>query len=143
MKEGNNERVVLKRVESKINFGRISIKEKEGVKSSLLDEINYLENPTCEIISPDHLAWDLDLEDEFPFIVSPLIGNSSYRTVFGGEGIYIFFYISLGFLPEDSFVFANSFVLSHSKFTPSLRLEEASKWLRGGPRKNLYLLPSE
>jgi len=41
------------------------------------------------------LAWDLDIEiKDFPTILSPLLGNSSYRSVYGGEG----------FLPETSFV---------------------------------------
>jgi len=34
-------------------------------------------------------------------IVTPLLGNSKYRSVFGGEG----------FIPEEAFVLENSFVL--------------------------------
>jgi len=85
-------------------------------------------------MSPDHLGWDLDLEiKDFPYIVSPLLGNNSYRSVYGGEG----------FLPENTFVFYNSFVMSNSTFNPAIQIDMAKKFLRGGPRKHIFFHPNK
>lgn len=107
--------------------------KKEEKYSCLIDELNFLDNPTCEILFPDHIGWDLDLElKDFPYIVSPLLGDSTYRSVYGGEG----------FLPENTFVFYNSFVMGNSTFNPAIQIDMSKKFLRGGPRKHLFFRPS-
>jgi len=75
-----------------------------------MDELNLLETPTCQIISPDHLAWDLDLDgSEFPIVVSPLVEHSSYTMN--------------DLLAEKLFVFSNTFVLSSGSYGPHNDIE--------------------
>jgi 6-phosphofructokinase 1 len=64
---------------------------------------------------------------------SPLAGISSYRSVFGGEG----------FLPEDSFIAPGSFVLSDAMFTQKRQINQAKKYLKAGPRKEIFFKPAE
>jgi len=110
------------------------MRENHEPYSSLIDELNFLDTPTCEIISPDHLAWDLDIDgSEFPIIISPLIANSTYGRVYGGDG----------FIPEKAFVFSNTFVLADSLYGPHNDIEHSSRYLRGGSRKNLFFKPME
>jgi len=93
--------------------------------NTLLDEIKFMESPTCLIQKIPHLSA---ISGEFPTIVSPLLGDSKFRSVFGGEG----------FMPEMAFIEKNSFVLSSATFGPTEKIENAKRFLRAGPRKNLY-----
>jgi len=78
--------------------------EFQGVHSkfvSLLDELRFLDSLTCDIEKIPHLVAVLSLKT-FPKIVSPLLGDSKFRSVYGGEGFIpvnlplIIFYICLG-----------------------------------------------
>jgi len=42
-----------------------------------------LESPTSIISKVGHLAWELKVDD-FPTIVSPLVGDSKYKNIYGG-----------------------------------------------------------
>ena len=78
-----------------------------------------------------HLSSYLTLCD-FPNIVSPLLNShSAYTSVYGGQGS----------IPIDSFVYKNSFTLSHCQFGPNNNLSEVRRWLAAGPRKNIYFKP--
>ena len=91
---------------------------------------------------------------EFPTIISPMLGDSKYRSVFGGEG----------FLPDDSFIYLNSYILckilyylnnitifmslfnayiANANFGPHRSISQAEKWLRAGPRKHLFFESDE
>mmetsp|Transcript_54212 Transcript_54212/g.62348 ORF Transcript_54212/g.62348 Transcript_54212/m.62348 type:complete len:568 (-) Transcript_54212:123-1826(-) len=112
---------------------KIDSKYFENTKgNSLLEELKYLESPSCDIVKIPHLLAFTDVET-FPDIHSPLLGDSKFRTVFGGEG----------FLPEAAFIDTSSFVLSQTNFSMFDSIDEAKKFLRGGPRKNLYFDPKE
>ena len=65
--------------------------------------------------------------------MSPLIGDSRYRSVYGGEG----------FLPDEAFIETNSYVLSRAAISPKEPLENIVKYLRAGPRKHLFFEPTE
>lgn len=96
----------------------------------MLDELKFLDSPTCDILKVPHLIHTAKVE-KFPEIISPLLGDSAYRSVYGGEG----------FLPEDSFVYGNSFILSPADFNPSRTIDKAKKYLRAGPRKHIFFNP--
>lgn len=59
--------------------------------------------------------------------------DPAFRKVFGGEG----------FLPDDSFTYKNTYVLSTCNFGPKMKLNEAKKFLRAGARKHLYFNAEE
>lgn len=77
----------------------------------------------------NHLSIGLD--EDFPTIYSPLLGDSKLRSVYGGEG----------FLPNEAFVYCGSFVISNAVFGPGKRIDETKKWLRAGPRKSIFFEP--
>lgn len=79
----------------------------------------------------NHLSIGLD--EDFPTIKSPLLGDGQYRSVYGGEG----------FLPEDAFIYCGSFVISNAVFSINSRIDQTKKWLRAGPRKTLYFEPTQ
>lgn len=70
-----------------------------------------------------------------------MLGNSNYRSVFGGEG----------FLPETAFVNHDCYILcniydinlEHPNFGPNDLLSRTKRWLRSGPRKHLLFNPDE
>lgn len=111
---------------------RLKVEASLTDQNSLLSELKFLESPTCEIERIPHLASILEVT-EFPQIVTPLIGDSKYRSVYGGEG----------FLPEESFINENSFCLSKASFGPKFPISMAKKYLRAGPRKFIYFKPEE
>lgn len=95
--------------------------------NTLIEELRFLDGPTCFIEQVPNLILDLEIRD-LPSIMSPLLGDSKYRSVYGGEG----------FLPEDSFIFLNSFILSQGSFNPGQSTLSVKRWLRAGPRKNNF-----
>lgn len=95
----------------------------------LLDEIKFLNSATCDIARVNHLS--LGLDEEFPNIKSPLLGEGNLRSVFGGGG----------FLPDDAFVYCGSYVINTAVFGTGKRIENTKKWLRAGPRKSLFFDP--
>lgn len=95
--------------------------------------MKFLDSDTCDIEKIPHLAVTLQLCGEFPSIVTPLVGDSKYRSVYGGEG----------FLPEEAFVSENTFVLSRAEVGPKHPITDSKKLLRAGPRKFIYFRPSE
>ena len=66
----------------------------------LIQELRFLDGPMCFIERVPNLIMDLELT-KIDNVTSQLMGDSRYRTVHGGEG----------FLPEDSFIFYNSYIL--------------------------------
>jgi len=66
----------------------------------LVKELKNLEDITCEIERVYNLIYDLKIP-QLPLILNPMHGNSSYRSVYGGEG----------FLPEKAFVNHDCFIL--------------------------------
>jgi len=50
-----------------------------------LEELRFLDSSTCDIQKVPHLVAVLALK-AFPKIVSPLMGDSKFRSVYGGEG---------------------------------------------------------
>lgn len=62
-------------------------------QNSLLQELKNFEEITCEIERIPNLLYDAGMS-EMPLVLNPMLGNSKYRSVFGGEG----------FLPEKAFV---------------------------------------
>jgi len=112
---------------------RIRIDPSLHAGNDLLDELRFLDAPTCEIEKIPHLAAILE-DSEFHDIVSPLFSTSSqYRSIFGGEG----------FLPAESFVSKNSYVISNPMFGPTYSTSDLKRYLRAGPRKQLYFDPAE
>lgn len=110
------------------SFNKLKIKDASSLKeNTLLQELKFLDSPASEITAIPHLAWDTET-NEFPNIVTNLLGNGRFRSVYGGEG----------FLPEESFIFLNSFVLSSSSYGPHRNIDRARRWLKAGPRKHLY-----
>jgi len=57
-----------------------------------------------------------------------LIGDSKYRSVYGGEG----------FLPDEAFVKADTYVLEKAALSDHVKFEDITKFLRAGPRKHNY-----
>ena len=100
-------------------------------ENPLLDEVRFLYSPTCDIEKVNHLSIGLD--EEFPFIKSPLLGDSKLRSVHGGEG----------FLPDEAFTYCGSYIISNAVFGPGRRIENTKKWLRAGPRKYLFFEPKK
>ncbi|CAD8131465.1 unnamed protein product [Paramecium pentaurelia] len=98
-------------------------------ENPLLDEIKFLNSATCDIERVNHLS--LGLDDEFPNIKSPLLGEGNLRSVFGGGG----------FLPDDAFIYCGSYVINTAVFGPGKRIDQTKKWLRAGPRKSLFFDP--
>jgi len=76
----------------------------------LIKELKFLFQPTCNIVSPNHLIIDLRLKD-FISLRSPLIGEVRDRKVNGG-----------GFFDDSSFVDMNSFVVMHSEFDCTINI---------------------
>lgn len=66
----------------------------------MIKELKNLEDITCEIERVSNLVYDLKIP-QLPIILNPMYGNSSYRTVYGGEG----------FMPETAFVNHDCFIL--------------------------------
>lgn len=97
--------------------------------NTLLDEIKFLNSPTCDILKVDHLS--LQLNEPFPNIVSPMLGKTNFRSVFGGEG----------FLPNEAFVYVGSYVISNAVFGPNHKIDQTKKFLSAGPRKHLFFDP--
>ena len=75
--------------------------------NSLLRELKYLEGITCEIERVPNLIYDLELTS-LDVVVNPMLGDSKYRSVFGGEG----------FLPEGSFITSDCFILCKPSQSP-------------------------
>jgi len=111
---------------------RVKLEATFAHRNELLEELKFLEGPTSEIQKIPHLATLLEVYD-FPKILSPLLGDSKYRSVFGGEG----------FLPEESFVCSNSYVLSHAVFGPKNPIQSTKKYLKAGPRNHIFFNPDE
>lgn len=76
-----------------------------------MDEVKFLYSPTCDIEKVNHLSIGLD--EDFPFIKSPLLGEGNLRSVFGGGG----------FLPDDAFVYCGSYVINTAVFSPGKKIE--------------------
>ena len=98
-------------------------------ENTLLDEIKFLNSPTCDILKVEHLS--LSIVDIFPEILSPMLGKSNYRSFFGGEG----------FLPNEAFTYVGSYVISNAVFGPYKRIDQTKKFLSAGPRKHLFFNP--
>ena len=79
--------------------------------NTLLDEIRFLNSPTCDILKVEHLS--LSTHEAFPEILSPMLGKSNYRSCFGGEG----------FLPNEAFTYVGSFVISNAVFGPNKTID--------------------
>ncbi|CAD8152339.1 unnamed protein product [Paramecium octaurelia] len=105
---------------------------KNANENELVKELKNLEEITCEIERVSNLAYDLKLQ-VLPLNVNPMLGNSNYRSVFGGEG----------FLPETAFVNHDCYILQHPNFGPNDLLSRTKRWLRSGPRKHLLFSPDE
>jgi 6-phosphofructokinase 1 len=56
------------------------------------------------------VIYDLELK-ELPIFVNPMLGDSKYRSVFGGEG----------FLPEGSFITSDCFILCRASVPTIIR----------------------
>ncbi len=85
------------------------------LKNTLINELQWLESPTCDVVRVAHLA-NQGKSNQFPVISSPLVQH----------------------LNRSSFVTRNCYVLSHCHFGPRDNLSLVKKWLTAGPRRCLY-----
>jgi 6-phosphofructokinase 1 len=125
-------RTITKVLEQEAKDHRIEIETLYAKENSLVAELLFLDSGNARSRQIFHLAKILDVTD-FPLIVSPLIGDSKYRSVFGGEG----------FLPVEAFVKPDSYVLGKASLGADDIIEDIPKYLRAGPRKHLFFRPDE
>ena len=90
-------------------------------------------NNQDKILKINHIATQIGLEESLNDVKpSPMLGDSKYRSVFGGEG----------FLPHDAFVYPLSctkYRASYNRIMP----HSDDYYLRAGPRRHLYFKPDE
>lgn len=79
-----------------------------------------------------HLVLELGFRN-IPSIKSPLLSDSREKCELGGQG----------FIPEKSFIYRGSFVLSKNSYRQSEDLINPTSWLLAGPRKYLHFKSSE
>eukprot|EP01017_Pseudomicrothorax_dubius_P013325 TRINITY_DN1581_c0_g1_i4.p1 TRINITY_DN1581_c0_g1~~TRINITY_DN1581_c0_g1_i4.p1 ORF type:complete len:548 (+),score=142.06 TRINITY_DN1581_c0_g1_i4:84-1727(+) len=108
------------------------IEEMDRENNLLVQELYYLDSPSCPVLRVPHMLHFLP-DKNFPIIVSPLSGDSRFRSIYGGEG----------FLPDESFISPGSYTLSMASFYPKEPREKALSLLKAGPRKHLYFRPEE
>jgi 6-phosphofructokinase 1 len=77
-----------------------------------------------------HLAETFDCD----IYTSPLLGDPSKRDVTQGRG---------GFLHENAFSSCKKFILAEKSYTCYKDIVNGLKFLRAGPRKQIFFKPSE
>ena len=65
-------------------------------------------------------------------IPSPIHGDNTYRSVFGGQG----------YLPEQAFTYPGHFVMQLSSCNPIFS-EKPNLFVRAGPRRHIYFKPDQ
>eukprot|EP00357_Protocruzia_adherens_P006944 CAMPEP_0115007088 /NCGR_PEP_ID=MMETSP0216-20121206/20935_1 /TAXON_ID=223996 /ORGANISM="Protocruzia adherens, Strain Boccale" /LENGTH=514 /DNA_ID=CAMNT_0002373891 /DNA_START=76 /DNA_END=1616 /DNA_ORIENTATION=- len=112
------------------NESRLKSKKFAKTSSLLIEELKTSAAANYEHIP--HLAEQTD-DPSFEMITSPMLGSGKYRSVYGGDG----------YLAEHSFVSEKNFILGSSLFEVGESLSRAKKFLRAGPRRDLYFKPEE
>eukprot|EP00742_Colponemidia_sp_Colp-10_P002975 GILJ01003175.1.p1 GENE.GILJ01003175.1~~GILJ01003175.1.p1 ORF type:complete len:544 (-),score=79.01 GILJ01003175.1:135-1766(-) len=120
-----------KEAELKSTEDRIAIKRKATIQFNTqpLDEFQLKRSYPLEHIS--HVTTELVTP-----LVSPLLGDGSYRSLFGGDG----FLMPANFVPFDEYALANN--VFHESAGDS-ELLSTRGYLRAGPRINLFFKPSD
>jgi len=109
---------------------RLNLGPKVSNQNELIEELRFLDEPTCEIQNIPHLASILGMTD-LENIVSPLLECDNKKPE------------NQGYLPEMSFISQNSYVLSKAHFGPKNSVTDAKKYLRAGPRKHVFFNSEE
>ncbi|KAL4449228.1 hypothetical protein ABPG74_015610 [Tetrahymena malaccensis] len=99
---------------------RLKISAKLHVDNHLVEELRFLDSPLCEIERVHNLIIDRGLTQ-----IDDIVTKKAES------------------MPKGAFIFTNTFILNKVEYGPTCMIQSAKRWLRAGPRYNLYFQPQE